>query len=108
MRSDRSPCAAFPVVDLGELEGPVESEYGWHLVLVPARINCKKDNGYVRIEPRNDASGITTPKYIREDNSELAMQSDALGKTIQTVAFWVLSCGFIAEGAALIGNALPS
>ena len=35
------------------------------------------------------------------------MQGDALGKTAQTVAFWALSCGFIAEGAALIGNSLP-
>jgi len=91
---------------LGEVEGPVESEYGWHLVLVPARINCKKDNGYVRIEPRAD--GFSTPKYVREDNTELAMQTDALVGTVQTVALWGLSAGFIAEGAALIGNALPS
>jgi len=91
---------------LGEVEGPVESEYGWHLVLVPARINCKKDNGYVRIEPRAD--GFSTPKYVREDNTELAMQTDALVGTVQTVAFWGLSAGFIAKGAALIGNALPS
>ena len=105
IRSKALDRACF-TANLGEVEGPVESEYGWHLVLTPERINCKKDNGYVRIEPRTD--GISTPKYIREDNSERAMQGDALGKTVQTVAFWALSCGFIAEGAALIGNSLPS
>ena len=104
IRSKALDRACF-TANLGEVEGPVESEYGWHLVLTPERINCKKDNGYVRIEPRTD--GISTPKYIREDNTELAMQGEALGKTVQTVAFWALSCGFIAEGAALVGNSLP-
>jgi hypothetical protein len=98
IRSKALDRACF-TANLGEVEGPVESEFGWHLVLTPERINCKKDNGYVRIEPRTD--GISTPKYIREDNTERAMQGDALGKTVQTVAFWALSCGFIAEGAAL-------
>ena len=104
IRSKALDRACF-TANLGEVEGPVESEYGWHLVLTPERINCKKDNGYVRIEPRND--GISTPKYVKEDNTELAMQGEALGKTVQTVAFWALSCGFIAEGAALVGNSLP-
>ena len=62
--------------------------------------------GYVRIAPRTDC--ISTPKYVKEDNTELAMQGEALGKTDQTVAVRALACGFIAEGAALIGNSLPS
>ena len=77
IRSKALDRACF-TANLGEVEGPVESEYGWHLVLTPERINCKKDNGYVRIEPRTD--GISTPKYIREDNTERAMQGDALGQ----------------------------
>jgi len=88
---------------LGEVEGPVESEYGWHLVLTPERINCFKDNGYVRIEPQVDAPW-SGPRYVKEENSEASMQNEALVKTAQTALFWLLSCGFIAEAAAVAGN----
>lgn len=32
-------------VNLGELEGPLESEFGWHILLVTERTNCPKLDG---------------------------------------------------------------
>lgn len=91
---------------LGEVEGPVESEYGWHLVLVPERINCFKDNGYVRIAPQAAGTPWTGPRYLKGANSEAAMQGEALAKTAATALFWTLTSGLVAEGAALVGGAV--
>ena len=93
---------------LGEVEGPVESDGGWHLVLVPERINCFKDDGYTRIAPQPPDAPWSGPRYVRGASSEAAMQGEALAKTAATVAFWVLSGGAVAEGAASIGRAVEA
>merc|ERR1712159_840251 len=64
IRSKALDRACF-TANLGEVEGPVESEYGWHLVLTPERINCKKDNGYA-LAPRCCVS-FNPVQRIRKD-----------------------------------------
>lgn len=98
--------------ELGQVEGPYESEFGWHLVLVPERLNCFKDDGYTRIEPRpmveGGAEGLVRSVRVRGEDTEQAMADEAAAKTLQTLAASLLLCGFVAEGAAALGSALEA
>jgi len=98
--------------ELGQVEGPYESEVGWHLVLVPERLNCFKDDGYTRIEPRpmveGGAEGLVRSVRVRGEDTEQAMADEAAVKTLQTLATSLLLCGFVAEGAAALGSALEA
>ena len=80
IRSKALDRACF-TANLGEVEGPVESEFGWHLVLVPERINCNKDNGYARIEPQPEDKPWSGPRYISADDTEDDMRGEALAST---------------------------
>ena len=42
---------------LGTVYGPLESDYGWHLVLVEQRVGCRFDDGMVKIVPQRRADG---------------------------------------------------
>ena len=44
---------------IGEVSEPLESDFGWHLVLVEERIGCRFDNGKTRLIPRLMSDGLT-------------------------------------------------
>ena len=53
---------------LGQIVGPIESEQGWHLVLVQERLNCRLDDGKTCVvaEPiveDKEASGDSAPRF---------------------------------------------
>lgn len=50
MRSPELDRACF-TSPLGVIDGPIETSYGWHLVLVEERIGCRFDEGMTRVVP---------------------------------------------------------
>lgn len=100
-RSPELDRACFEV-PLGQIAGPIESDYGYHLLLVTERTNCPKlDGGYTRII-RGGENGklavLAAPgagdKTVQEETTELALNQ---------VAFWILTSlagGLLAEVAA--------
>ena len=100
--------------ELGAVEGPYESEFGWHLVLVEERLNCFKDQGMTKIEARPlvDGAGAGDERVrsvlVAGDDTERAMQDEALVKTLQTMGGAVLLSGVVAELAAAVGGAVEA
>lgn len=101
-------CFQMPV---GHVCGPIESQYGYHLLLVTERTNSKSDRldgGYSRISRGPD--GVTT--IFEENSSEDTEQVAQVA--LQQVGFWVavsvagfVLAGVAAEASDAIG-ALPS
>ena len=85
---------------LGEVYGPVESDFGLHLVLVCERTNCPKLDGYnTRIArgPNNECLLVPPEGGPRSMSQEMA----ELG--VQNIGFWVgtfLAAGAVSELAA--------
>ena len=85
---------------LGEVYGPVESDFGLHLVLVCERTNCPKLDGYnTRIArgPNNECLLVPPEGGPRSMSQEMA----ELG--VQNIGFWVgtfLAAGVVSELAA--------
>lgn len=95
-------------VPLGEIAGPIESEYGYHLVLVTERTNCPKlDGGYNKII-RGGGDGTKTV-FVGDQSKE---GSDPIIKlAVQQVGFWVavsFAGGIFAEVAAKAANVVPT
>lgn len=104
-RSPELDRACFEVT-LGEIEGPIETDYGYHLLLVSERTNCPKLDG-------------SLTKLVSSENSGLGVlkESKQVGKTdiakfaVDQVSFWLLACvaGIaVAELAAKVGDFSPS
>ena len=94
-------------VPLGEICGPIESEYGYHLLLVTERTNCKKlDGQYTKIiRGKDGASKIFVGGANQDGNAEIAR---VLG---QQVGFWMgvtLAGGIVAEMAAKTANVIDT
>jgi len=97
-------------VSLGEIAGPIESDCGYHLLLVTERTNCPQlDGGYTRIV-RGGKNGklaiLTGPsadsKTVQEETTEFALSQ---------VAFWIcasLAGGVVAELAANAAGVLET
>ena len=86
-------------VPLGEICGPIESDYGYHLLLVVERTNCKKLDG----EYTNISRGVdgTSKEFVGDSSQEEAKQMFQLA--VQQVGFWfgvTLAGGVVAEVAA--------
>ena len=85
---------------LGEVYGPVESDFGLHLVLVCERTNCPKLDGYnARIArgPNNECLLMPPEGGPRTMSQEMA----ELG--VQNIGFWLgtfLAAGVVSELAA--------
>mmetsp|Transcript_28138 Transcript_28138/g.32131 ORF Transcript_28138/g.32131 Transcript_28138/m.32131 type:complete len:221 (+) Transcript_28138:58-720(+) len=104
-RSEELDRACFEL-PLGTIEGPLETSYGYHLILVSERTNCPKlDGPNTKLVPGNN-SGL----------GELAA-SEQVGKlnlgnfVVFQVAFWlfvVVLGGFVAEFASQLVTFLPS
>ncbi len=85
-------------VQLGEVAGPIESDYGYHLLLVEERLNCPKlDGAYTRIA-RGGTDG-TEMVFKGNDKENVNMPLFVL----QQIGFWIgisFAGGLVAEIAA--------
>ena len=85
---------------LGEVYGPVESDFGLHLVLVCERTNCPKLDGYnTRIArgPNNECLLVPPEGGPRTMSQEMAEVG------VQNIGFWLgtfLAAGVVSELAA--------
>ena len=98
-RSPELDKACFEV-PLGEIAGPIESLYGYHLLLVSERTNCPKlDNGYTKII-RGGVNGTET-EFVSDLSKE---GSDPIIRlAFQQIGFWIcvsFAGGIFAELAA--------
>ena len=97
--------AACFQVPLGEVCGPIESDYGYHLLLVTERTNCPKLDGQnTRISRAPDGSVLLEGSNTQE--------SKKVGTVLfQQVGFWLgasLAGGIVAELAAKASDAIPT
>lgn len=97
--------AACFQVPLGEVCGPIESDYGYHLLLVTERTNCPKLDGQnTRISRALDESVLLEGSNIQE--------SRQVGMVLfQQVGFWLgasFAGGIVAELAAKASDIIPT
>ncbi len=95
-------------VPLGEISGPIESEYGYHLLLVTERTNCPKlDGGYNKIV-RGGEDG-TDAIFVGDQSKE---GSDLIIRlAFQQIGFWIcvsFAGGIFAEIAAKAANVVET
>mmetsp|Transcript_36989 Transcript_36989/g.66555 ORF Transcript_36989/g.66555 Transcript_36989/m.66555 type:complete len:224 (+) Transcript_36989:183-854(+) len=94
-------------VPLGEICGPIESDYGYHLLLVVERTNCKKlDGQYTNIIRGVDG---TSKVFVGDASEEEAKQMFQL--VVQQVGFWfgvTFAGGVVAEVAAKAANVVDT
>ncbi len=88
-------------VPLGEISGPIESDYGYHLLLVEERTNCPKlDGAYTRIASGGpDGTETQFVKRLASDSES----SDITAIALQQIGFWIgvsFAGGIVAEIAA--------
>ena len=101
-------------VPLGEISGPIESKFGYHLLLVVERTNCPKlDGGYTRIERDGDDTTTTNRvKFVSASDSNGSNGEGDFGKLIlQQFGFWIgvsLAGGIAAELAAKAANVIET
>ncbi|KAL7469243.1 hypothetical protein ACHAXS_009503 [Conticribra weissflogii] len=91
---------------LGVISGPIESEYGFHLLLVTERTNCQNlDGEYTKIARDRDGVGVVYLKFA--ENQEFGASGDLWKFTLQQVGFWMaitFAGGIVAEIAAKAAN----
>ena len=93
-------------VPLGEIAGPIETDYGYHLVLVTERTNCPKLDGDYNKITRGGESGAKT--VFLGDASEEGSDPIVM-LALQQVGFWIavsFAGGILAEVAAKAVDAL--
>mmetsp|Transcript_18801 Transcript_18801/g.33858 ORF Transcript_18801/g.33858 Transcript_18801/m.33858 type:complete len:234 (+) Transcript_18801:173-874(+) len=103
-------CFAVP---LGEVCGPIESEYGYHLLLVVERTNCPKlDGRYTKIIRGRDG---VSKVFVGEDDAGYDGGAGAGGEmmklAMQQVGFWIgvsFAGGIVAEVAAKAANVVDT
>lgn len=90
-------------VELGSIVGPLETTYGYHLLLVSERTNCPKlDGSNTKLVPGNRGLGTLT-------SSEQVGQIDFGRFAMSQIIFWPIvgfAGGLLAEFSAQIGNSL--
>lgn len=92
-------------VPLGSLQGPIESEFGVHLLLVTERTNCPKlDGRETRLVPSPGSGyGQLVPSSLNSKEESQVTPSFLLGQA----GFWVfvlLAGGLVAELAAKLAS----
>jgi hypothetical protein len=88
-------------VQLGEISGPIESDFGYHLVLVEERTNCPKlDGPYTRIaRGGHDSTDMIFKGPTKADRDG----NDIMSLALKQIAFWIgisFAGGIVAEIAA--------
>lgn len=90
-------------VPLGTIEGPLETSYGYHLLLVSERTNCPQLDGRATKLVRDDTkSGGGLGTLVA---SEQVGKVDVAKFAVDQIAFWLVACvagGIVAEIAAQI------
>jgi len=84
-------------VPLGQIAGPIETEYGFHLLLVEERTNCAKLDGEYSKIVRGGADGTETV-FVRPNGKEEG--SDFVGLIVDQLGLWVgilFAGGIVAE-----------
>lgn len=88
-------------VQLGEVSGPIESDFGYHLLLVEERTNCPKlDGSYTRIVRGGGPDGTDIEFKSSASNDE---NQDIFIIALQQIGFWIgvsFAGGIVAEIAA--------
>jgi peptidyl-prolyl cis-trans isomerase C len=98
-RSSELDRACFEV-PLGTIEGPLETSYGYHLLLVSERTNCPQLDGRATKLVRGSTDGLGTLV-----TSEQVGKVDIAKFAVDQIAFWLVACvagGIVAEIAAQI------
>lgn len=101
--------AACFEVPLGEVAGPIESEYGYHLLLVTERTNCPKLDGRENRIECDVEDGFST-KFVPGDSSQEGSEQ-VKNVALQQVGFWMgvsLAGGVMAEVAAKAANVIET
>ena len=101
--------AACFEVPLGEVAGPIESEYGYHLLLVTERTNCPKLDGRENRIECDVEDGFST-KFVPGDSSQEGSEQ-VKNVALQQVGFWMgvsLAGGVMAEVAAKTANVIDT
>jgi peptidyl-prolyl cis-trans isomerase C len=106
-RSPELDRACFEVT-LGEIEGPIETSYGYHLLLVSERTNCPKlDGPKTKLVPGGSIHGGVFGTLIESDQ---AGKVNVAKFVVDQISFWLaafVAGGMLAEIAAQIGSSLP-
>jgi peptidyl-prolyl cis-trans isomerase C len=87
-------------VPLGTIEGPLETSYGYHLLLVSERTNCPQLDGRATKLVRDKSSGLGTLV-----TSEQVGKVDVAKFAVDQITFWLVACvagGIVAEIAAQV------
>ena len=104
-RSRELDAACFKA-PLGEISGPIESDFGYHLLLVTERTNCPKlDGKYNKII--RDEDGVSTKFVCTEEGSDQMIKTVAM----QQIGFWIgvsFAGGVMAEVAAKAANVVET
>mmetsp|Transcript_35413 Transcript_35413/g.69757 ORF Transcript_35413/g.69757 Transcript_35413/m.69757 type:complete len:241 (-) Transcript_35413:15-737(-) len=89
---------------LGKVCGPIESEFGYHLLLVRERTNCEKlDGKYTRIIPGEKGETV----YVGPEGGQTDPGLEAAQLTFGQLGFWAavfVAGGVVAELAASIAE----
>mmetsp|Transcript_13675 Transcript_13675/g.20066 ORF Transcript_13675/g.20066 Transcript_13675/m.20066 type:complete len:240 (-) Transcript_13675:363-1082(-) len=97
-------------VPLGEVSGPIESKYGYHLVLVCERINCPKLDGTLTRVIRGE-DGLGTMLAPSTAEGQKSMGQTVLEVSMQQIGFWIvifLAGGVLAEMSAKAAGILDT
>ena len=104
-RSAKLDEACF-VAPIGEITGPIESEYGCHLILVSERINCQKFDGvHNKIERGEDGVSSIFTKSEGKDSTQQVVEA-----AVWQIGFWmvvILMGSMVAELSAEVATLLP-
>ena len=87
---------------LGVIEGPIESDFGYHLILVTERTNC----------PKLDGKNTKLVQKADDSNKAILVPSPQVGQVdvpfaVSQIAFWIFCLfagGIVAELAAQVGS----
>lgn len=105
-RSEELDRACFEV-RLGDIEGPLQTSYGYHLLLVSERTNCPKlDGRQTKLVRGGGNTGLGDLVPSKQEG-----KVDVAQFAIDQITFWLLACvagGIVAELAAQIGTMSPS
>lgn len=105
---------------LGVVSGPLQTEFGWHLVLVCERTGCRFDNGMTRVVPElidGDGASQRVPQRVRSVLAPPDPKAAAAAKSTQPFSetgaglalFWggvVVAGGVVAEVSAALATRL--
>ena len=92
---------------LGQVSGPIESEFGHHLVLVQERIGCRYDSGMTRVVPEACADGPNRSVLAPAEPDEPSAVAYPIFSAALLLLFALAAGQAIAELAGLVAPPVP-